>query len=79
MTGTGVVDLLGTNGWPCRPTLSSHPEGPRGPITHITLQGRCRNGTVDLVDLVHDKVPPQWTPHALGRPGPADPDFRPTC
>ena len=47
--------------------------------TNVVLQNRCKADIVDHVGIVYDPVALQWTLNALGRAGPADPAFRPTC
>jgi triacylglycerol lipase len=51
--------------------------GPR--TTNITLQARCPLDLVDHLGIIYDPAALQWVQNALGRPGPADPDFRPRC
>jgi triacylglycerol lipase len=48
-------------------------------VTNVVLQDRCRADVVDHVGIVYDANALEWTLNALGRAGPADPAFRPTC
>jgi pimeloyl-ACP methyl ester carboxylesterase len=47
--------------------------------TNVVLQDRCPADIVEHVGIVNDPVALQWVLNALGRTGPADPAFRPTC
>ena len=47
--------------------------------TNVVLQDRCPEDVVDHVGIVYDAAALAWTLDALGRPGPADPAFVPTC
>jgi triacylglycerol lipase len=47
--------------------------------TNVVLQDRCPEDVVDHVGIIYDPIALQWTLDALGRPGPADPAFVPTC
>ncbi|HWM09468.1 MAG TPA: alpha/beta fold hydrolase [Solirubrobacteraceae bacterium] len=47
--------------------------------TNVVLQERCPEDITDHVGIVYDPVALEWTLDALGRPGPADPAFVPTC
>jgi pimeloyl-ACP methyl ester carboxylesterase len=47
--------------------------------TNVVLQDRCPEDITEHVGMVYDPIALQWTLDALGRAGPADPDFRPTC
>jgi hypothetical protein len=48
-------------------------------VTNVVLQKKCPEDVTDHVGIIYDPVALQWTLNALGRPGPADPAFRPTC
>src|SRR5919201_4236283 len=48
-------------------------------VTNVVLQKRCPDDVTDHVGIIYDPVALQWTLNALGRPGPADPAFRPAC
>jgi triacylglycerol lipase len=60
------------------PYTSGHLSGGSN-VTNVTLQKRCLFNTTGHVKMVADKVATQWVLNALGRSGPADPDFRPRC
>jgi triacylglycerol esterase/lipase EstA (alpha/beta hydrolase family) len=47
--------------------------------TNVVLQDRCPLDPVEHVTIQDDPVAAQWVLNALGRPGPADPAFRPRC
>ena len=47
--------------------------------TNIVLQKRCPDDVTDHVGIIYDPTALEWTLNALDRPGPADPDFVPTC
>jgi pimeloyl-ACP methyl ester carboxylesterase len=47
--------------------------------TNVVLQDRCPEDITEHVGIVYDPIALQWTLDALGRSGPADPAFRPTC
>jgi pimeloyl-ACP methyl ester carboxylesterase len=47
--------------------------------TNVVLQDRCPEDVIDHVGIVYDPIALEWTLDALGRPGPADPAFRPLC
>lgn len=47
--------------------------------TNVVLQDRCPEDVTDHVGIVYDPIALQWALDALGRPGPADPAFVPTC
>jgi pimeloyl-ACP methyl ester carboxylesterase len=47
--------------------------------TNVVLQDRCPDDVVDHVGIIYDPIALQWTLNALGRTGPADPMFRPSC
>jgi triacylglycerol lipase len=51
--------------------------GPR--TTNVTVQDRCALDLTDHLGIIYDPVALQWVKDALGRPGPADPAFRPRC
>lgn len=53
------------------------PAGSR--VTNILLQNRCPADPTDHVGIIYDPVAIQWMLDALGRPGPADPGFKPDC
>jgi pimeloyl-ACP methyl ester carboxylesterase len=48
-------------------------------VTNVVLQKRCPEDVTDHVGIIYDPVALRWTLNALGRPGPADPAFQPTC
>jgi hypothetical protein len=47
--------------------------------TNVVLQDRCPEDVTDHVGIIYDPIALAWTLNALGRPGPADPGFQPTC
>lgn len=51
--------------------------GPR--TTNVTLQDRCPLDLTDHLGIIYDPAALEWVLNALGRPGPADPAFRPRC
>jgi triacylglycerol lipase len=61
------------------PYTSAFLNGPASRVTNVTLQDRCPNDYIDHLNLPMDPVALAWVENALGRPGPADPAFRPTC
>jgi triacylglycerol esterase/lipase EstA (alpha/beta hydrolase family) len=50
-----------------------------GRVTNALLQARCPADLSEHVSITYDPVAIQWVLNALGRPGPADPRFRPDC
>src|SRR3954449_2596129 len=48
-------------------------------VTNVVLQDRCPEDITDHVGIIYDPIALQWALNALGRPGPADPAFRPLC
>jgi triacylglycerol lipase len=51
--------------------------GPR--TTNVLLQDACPLDSVEHLSIIYDPVALQWVENALGRRGPADPSFEPTC
>ncbi|MGH2980127.1 MAG: esterase/lipase family protein [Solirubrobacterales bacterium] len=51
--------------------------GPR--TTNVTLQDRCPLDLTEHLGIIYDPAALEWVLNALGRPGPADPTFRPRC
>jgi triacylglycerol esterase/lipase EstA (alpha/beta hydrolase family) len=47
--------------------------------TNVLVQDRCPLDASDHIALTYDPVAVQWMLNALGRPGPADPAFKPRC
>jgi pimeloyl-ACP methyl ester carboxylesterase len=47
--------------------------------TNVVLQDLCPEDVTDHVAIIYDPIALQWALDALGRPGPADPAFHPTC
>ena len=47
--------------------------------SNVVLQDRCPEDITDHVGIVYDPIALRWALNALGRPGPADPAFQPTC
>jgi triacylglycerol esterase/lipase EstA (alpha/beta hydrolase family) len=52
---------------------------PDANVTNVTLQDVCPNDTSEHLRVPYDPPAIGLTLDALGRPGPADPGFRPTC
>ena len=52
-------------------------EGPR--TTNVTIQDSCPGDLAEHGFVAGSPTSLQWVLNALGRPGPADPDFRPRC
>jgi pimeloyl-ACP methyl ester carboxylesterase len=48
-------------------------------VTNVVLQDRCRHDLTEHVGIIYDPAALQWVVNALGRDGPADPSFKPTC
>ena len=48
-------------------------------VTNVVLQDRCPEDVTDHVGIIYDPIALEWTLNALGRAGPADPAFVPTC
>jgi pimeloyl-ACP methyl ester carboxylesterase len=48
-------------------------------VTNVVLQDRCPADVIDHVGIIYDRSALEWTLNALGRTGPADPAFVPTC
>jgi triacylglycerol lipase len=48
-------------------------------VTNVTLQDACPNDTSDHLRVPYDPPAIALALNALGRPGPADPAFRPAC
>jgi triacylglycerol lipase len=59
------------------PYTSAFLSGPR--TTNILLQDLCPADPVEHLTIVGDAVARRWVENALGRRGPADPSFRPSC
>jgi len=51
--------------------------GPR--TTNVTLQDRCPLDLTEHLGIIYDPAALEWMLNALGRPGAADPSFRPRC
>jgi triacylglycerol lipase len=47
--------------------------------TNVLLQARCPLDFSEHLGIIYDPVALRWIKNALGRPGPADPGFRPSC
>jgi triacylglycerol lipase len=52
---------------------------PSPEVTNVLLQTRCPLDVSEHLGMVYDAVALRWIKNALGRPGPADPAFRPSC
>jgi triacylglycerol lipase len=59
------------------PFRSAFLEGPG--TTNVLVQDKCPLDVFEHVGIVYDPVAIQWVVNALGRPGPADPGFKPRC
>jgi triacylglycerol esterase/lipase EstA (alpha/beta hydrolase family) len=59
------------------PYTSGYLSGPN--TTNVTLQDRCPADPVEHLGISYDPAAIQWALNALGRGGPADPAFQPTC
>jgi triacylglycerol lipase len=53
--------------------------GPASQVTNIVLQNRCPFDISEHLTIPDDPVTLHWVLNALGRPGPANPSFRPSC
>ena len=47
--------------------------------TNVLLQNPCPLDVAEHLSIIYDAVALRWIRNALARPGPADPDFRPSC
>jgi len=47
--------------------------------TNVLLQSRCPLDVAEHLSIIYDAVALRWIRNALGRPGPADPGYRPSC
>jgi triacylglycerol lipase len=61
------------------PYQSAFLAGPAERVTNVTLQDRCPADQTEHLGIQYDPVAIQWVLAALGRPGPADPEFAPDC
>jgi triacylglycerol lipase len=61
------------------PYTSAFLSGPAARVTNVTLQRRCPGDVTGHLGIATDPVALQWIENALGRPGPANPAFRPRC
>ncbi len=52
---------------------------PAAQVTNVTLQDRCPLDLSEHLGIIYDPVALRWIKNALGRPGPADPAYRPSC
>jgi hypothetical protein len=48
-------------------------------VTNVTLQDRCPLDLTEHLGIIYDPVALRWVKNALGRRGPADPAYRPSC
>jgi triacylglycerol lipase len=55
------------------------PPAPGGRVTNVLLQGACPADPTEHIGITDDPVAIQWVLNALGRPGPAAPDFKVDC
>ena len=51
--------------------------GPR--TTNALLQATCPTDTTEHLRIIYDGPALAWVENALGRVGPAEPSFRPSC
>jgi triacylglycerol lipase len=61
------------------PYASAFLRGPAARVTDVTLQHTCPGDLTGHLGIPTDPVALQWIENALGRPGPANPAFRPRC
>jgi triacylglycerol lipase len=61
------------------PYSSAFLSGPRSRVTNVTLQNACPSLYVTHLGMPSDPVVLQWVENALGRKGPANPQFTPSC
>jgi hypothetical protein len=61
------------------PYTSSFLKGPDAYVTNVLLQDKCPLDTTEHDQATKDPIVAQWVKNALGRKGPADPDFQPYC
>jgi triacylglycerol lipase len=52
---------------------------PDARVTNLTLQDKCPADFAEHLGIIYDPVASRITRHALGRSGPADPGFQPSC
>lgn len=52
---------------------------PAPQVTNVTLQDTCPTDLTEHLNIPQDGPAIRWALNALGRPGPADPAFRPLC
>jgi triacylglycerol lipase len=50
-----------------------------GRVTNVLLQDQCPADVTEHVAIIYDNVAMEWMLNALGRRGPADPNFRADC
>jgi triacylglycerol esterase/lipase EstA (alpha/beta hydrolase family) len=61
------------------PFQSQALHGAAGQVTNVVLQDDCPLDLSEHLTIPDDPVTVQWVLNALGRAGPADPAFKPTC
>jgi alpha-beta hydrolase superfamily lysophospholipase len=61
------------------PYQSQALSGPSSQVTNVVLQNRCPFDISEHLTIPDDPVALRWVLNALGRSGPADPSFRPSC
>lgn len=61
------------------PYTSAFLHGPAHQVTNVLLQDACPRHLAGHSQLAYDPVTLHWIQHALARPGPAAPSFRPRC
>jgi triacylglycerol lipase len=61
------------------PYTSAFLSGPSARVTNVVLQTACPDDVSGHLGIATDPVALQWVENALGRRGPADPSFAPTC
>jgi triacylglycerol lipase len=47
--------------------------------TNVLLQTRCPLDASEHLSIIYDAIALRWVRNALGQPGPADPNFHPSC
>jgi triacylglycerol lipase len=61
------------------PYTSAFLSGPSSRVTNVTLQSDCPAAFITHLGMPSDPIVLQWIENALGRKGPASPNFVPTC
>lgn len=61
------------------PFTSQALTGPSSQVTNVVLQSQCPLDASEHLTIPDDPVTLRWVLDALGRSGPADPAFKPSC